>query len=391
MNGTLALWFEGVPTTAAVATADGAPDAVPAAGRTVTAPTMRLHVNLWRDLDRRVNFLDVGFLLSEVSFLGRLYLYLPAPILLASLLDLSDALKDADTLNAVFNEVATVVAEEDDYFVIRNERGPERLVHSVRPGKDVTVHRINVPGRGQGTVVALTSALCTRLRNGPGSVEHYVRLRILLKGAARNLFTTEDAGSGVGLSLTQDVLETTEFRLNERRSYPPAILQRATNGRVNLQSVHYFLIRSKNFQLGSQHQNFRKVRYLEHDIWTGYLAVGQNAKWLPFGRRGAKGMVIYQWRDVAEKADKGLDDFIAYASFRTAQPKIIAYVVAVLAIGVVGSAMLNVAVAALQHGYERIGQHAPGAGWLNLYVVIVGLLVVALLPLLHGSLRRRFR
>ena len=303
-----------------------------------------------------------------------------------------DVLKDADTLNAVFNEVATVVREDDDHFVIRNQGGSERFVHSVRPGKDVTVHRINVPGRGQGTVIALTSGLCTRIRNGAGGTEHYVRLRILLKEAARNLFTTEDTASGVGLTLTQDVLETTEFRLNERRSYPPAILQRATDGRVNLQSVHYFLIRSKDFQLGSQHQNFRKVRYLEHDIWTGYLAAGQTARRLPFGRRpGARGMVIYQWRDVAVNTDKGLDDFIAYASFRTAQPKIIAYVIAVLAIGVVGSAILNISVAALHHSYQQIGRPVPGAGWLNLYVAVIGFLVVALLPLFHGWLRRRSR
>lgn len=381
MNGTLALWFEGSSTTS---------------GGTTTPPTMRLHVNLWRDLDRRVNFLDIGFLLSDVSCLNRLHLYLPAPIPLASVLDLSDTLKDADTLNAVFNDVMSLVREEDDHFVIRQEGGPERFVYSVRPGKDVTTHRINVPGRGQGTVIALTSALCTRLRQVPGKAEHYVRLRILLKGAARNLFTTEDTGAGIGLSLTQDILETTEFRLNERRSYPPAILQRATDGRVNLQSVHYFLIRSKDFQLGSQHQNFRKVRYLEHDIWTGYLAVGRSAKWSPFRSRGTSGMVIYQWREIAEKAAagqpaKGLDDFIAYASFRTAQPKIVAYMVAVLAIGVVGSALLNVTVAALQHGYARIGRSAPGDGWLNLYVGVVGLLVVGLLPLLHRWIRRRFR
>jgi hypothetical protein len=338
-----------------------------------------------------VNFLDIGFLLSDVSSLGRLYLYLPAPISLSSLLDLSDALKDVDTLNAVFNEVADVVREEDGHFVIRNGAGPERFIYSVQPGRDVTIHRINVPGREQGTVIALTGALCARLRSGAPGAQHYVRLRILLAGAARNLFTTEDTGSGVGLSLTQDVLETTEFRLNERRSYPPAILQRATAGRVNLQSVHYFLIRSKDFQLGSQHQNFRKIRYLEHDIWTGYLAVGQSAKWLPFGQRGAKGMVIYQWRELAAGLDNGLDDFIAYASFRTAQPKIIAYMVAVLAIGVVGNGMLNIAVTALQHGYQKLGRPAPGAGWLNLYVVIAGLAVVALLPLLHRWLRRRFR
>lgn len=378
MNGTLALWFEG-RAAANIETVD--PSVVP------TAPSVRLHVNLWRDLDKNFNFLDVGFLLRDVDQLGRLYLYLPAPIEPRSIFDLSNALKDADTLNAVFNEVASVTRDEDDHFVIDTGKA-ERIIHLLKPSKDIALHEVNVPGRSRGTLIALNSRLCSRIRAAQHIAdEHYVRIRIYLHGDARSLFTTEDATPGLGLTLSQDVMETTEFRLNERRSYPPEILRRASLGRVNLRSVHYFLIRRKDFQLGSQHQNFRKVRYLEPDIWKSYLGVGQPAKRAARkSTQRAEGMIIYQWREMADD-DSGLDDFIAYASFRMVRPKILAYLIAILAIGGVGSAILNITLALFAKGFATMSWSSPGQGIANIYAGGV-LGILAILPMGFDRVRR---
>lgn len=349
---------------------------------------MRLHVNLWRDIDKDFNFLDVGFLLEEVDDLDRLYLYIPGPIDPACFFDLSSALKDADTLNAVFNEVAVIQREADEHFIVATDSVKLRVIHHINPDRDLAIYPINVPGRGRGTIVALKTALCARIGDPMQAAhEHYVRLRVFLRGEARNLFSTEESAPGVGLSLTQDVLETTEFRLNERRSYPPLILQRSMLGQVRLKSVHYFLIRSKNHQLGSQHQNFRKVRNLEPEIWTSYLRVGQPPprRW---GRKPrADGMIIYQWRAIA-KDEKPLDDFIAYASFRIVQAKIPAYLVAILAIGGVGGALLNVGISGLHWMYGEMGWPQPSTGLSNLYVgAMLG--VFALGPMILSRIRGR--
>lgn len=337
MNGTLALWHE--------PRSDLDSGFLRNIAKNVrrplaAAPVVRLHVNLWRDLDKSFNFLDVGFLLSDASKLGRLHLYLPAPLENDAIVDLSAALKDADTLNAVFNEVADVDGEADNHFTVKTTSG-KRKIHHVDVQREVQLMPMNSPGRGQGTVIALTSDLCARIAgDSDHNGEHYVRLRIFLRGEARSLFTTEDQTRGVGLSLLQDVIETTEFRLNESRSYPPSMLERASRGRVRLASVHYFLIRSRAFQIGSQHATFRKVRNLEDDIWDGYLAVGQPPSSARRSRLG-EGMIIYQWREIAEEG-KSLDDFIAYASFRTARPKIAAFLIAIVALGGLGSAILNI-------------------------------------------------
>ena len=377
MNGTLALWYERKP-------AD-APGGEPKESQ---PPVVRLHVNLWRDIDKNFNFLDVGFLLEEVSHLERLYLYLPAPIDAGWVFDLSSALKDPDTLNAVFNEVASVEGEADRHFTINNGSGKLRTIHAVDPVRDLEISPVNVVGRENGTIIALKTSLCDRITDfSRHDQEHYVRLRIFLRERARNLFTTEDSSVGVGLSLAQDVLETTEFRLNERRSYPPMILQRTAQGQVRLKSVHYFLIRSKNHQLGSQHQSFRKLRHLESDIWNSYLKIGQPSKRRTHTKRQADGMIIYQWREIAEDG-KQLDDFIAYATFRVVKDKIFPYLVAILAIGGVGSAIHTIDVNLVKwqaglHGWTDVG----GDIHASLYTAIF-LAALALLPMM-GAIAKK--
>ena len=377
MNGTLALWYQ--------SKTQGPPQSEPSR-RSNDAPSVQLHVNLWRDIDKDFNFLDVGFLLEEVADMDRLNLYIPGMIDTGSIHDLSNALKDADTLNAVFNQVAVIQHDADEHFIVATDSDRQRVIHHIEPSRDLAISPVTVPGRGRGTIVALNTALCDRIRNAAHSQhEHYVRLRIFLRGEARSLFTAEESAPGVGLSLTQDVLETTEFRLNERRSYPPPILQSSMRGQVRLKSVYYFLIRSKNHQLGSQHQNFRKVRNLEPDIWTSYIRVGQPASRRWRRKPRADGMIIYQWRAI-EKDGKSLDDFIAYASFRRAQAKILAYLVAILAIGGVGSALLNFGIWGLKEAYESVGWAEPNDGVSNL--AVGGLLAfLALGPMIYSRLR----
>lgn len=361
MNGTLALWYEPRPRK------DG--ESPP------PRPEIRAHVNLWRDLDSRFNFLDIGLQLDTMQDVARLYLYFPVEIRGDALLDLSGVMKDGSTLKAVFNDVAEIQREEDDFFVISLADGDNELaIHHIDVARDIILEPVNVPGRASGTTLTFKSALCERLRRTVGA-QPYLRLRIHLGGPARNLFTTEDRAPGLGLALARGVVETTEFRLNERRSFPPDIFRRANSGRIVLKSVHYFLIRNKRFQLGSQHQHFRKLRHLEADIWKGYLAFGRT----PMSRaseRRARGMIIYQWRAMAE-AGMELDDFIAHASFSALRHQVPLYLMAALAIGGIGSAILNITLA-------LIGAGSAALGGSSLSALVANILAVAALAAMIG-------
>lgn len=413
MNGTLALWYESndaVPQPGGTAPPSAPDIAAPVAPeeagsssieraeasstrsadcRTATTqPRLKLHVNLWRDLDKKFNFLDVGLLLTHVEKIDRIYLYLPTHIDSGDVFDLSRALKDVETLNAVFNEVSTLVRDKDRYFVVTAKPDKLRAIYKIDVSRDISIDPVNVPGKANGTIIALNNCLCRDIVSADEqNKEHYVRLRIFLEGSAQNLFSTEDRAASVGLALTQDILETTEFRLNERRSFPPDVLQRTADGQFFLESVHYFLIRSRDYQLSSQHQNFRKVRRLEDEIWSSYLSVGKPK--LRTNNRSAEGMTIYQWRELAGNG-KSIDDFIAYASFRTGKPRIWTYFIAILAIGGIGSAILNIVLSGLGRGFRFASLQQPGPGYANLYAG--GLLtVLALAPMAVAGINRAWK
>lgn len=410
MNGTLALWYESndalprpgsagpssAPETVEPLLPEGAEPSSTLLGKepwsAPSQPRLKLHVNLWRDLDKKFNFLDVGLLLTNVEKIDRIYLYLPTQIDLGDVFDLSGALKDVETLNAVFNEVSNLVRDKDRYFLVTAKPRKLRAIYKIDVSRDISIDPVNVPGKPNGTIIALNNSLCSEIVQADKShKEHYVRLRIFLDGPAQNLFTTEDRAASVGLALTQDILETTEFRLNERRSFPPDVLQRTIDGQFFLESIHYFLIRSRDYQLSSQHQNFRKVRRLEDEIWSSYLSVGK-----PTPRshnRSADGMTIYQWRELAgTKAGEkqSIDDFIAYASFRTGRPRIWTYLIAILAIGGVGGAILNVVLSALGRSLRALGFPQPGPGYANLYAGLF-LAAFALAPMVVAGINRAWK
>ncbi|MFT8815198.1 hypothetical protein [Acetobacter fabarum] len=380
MDGTLALWFE-------EKNADITSES--------PTPTLQLHVNLWRDLDENFNFLDLGFLLADVQNLGRLYLYLPASIERECIYDLSNALKDQDTLNAVFNDVNIIGPETDEYFTVTTVAKKQKLIHRVDVENDLDISHITNPGHPNGTVIAVKSVCCDRITDAfdqHPTASQYIRIRVFLRGDARNLFTTIDSAAGIGFSLSQDFLETTEFRLNERRSYPQTILQRAAKGELRLLSVHYFLIRSRDYQLSSQHQTFRKIRNLEDGIWAEYLDIGLTAS--EKIRAKPNGMIIYQWREIADSQPqkdtghpKGMDDFIAYASFRIAKSRLYVYLAAAFAVGGVGSALCNVILALIEKQSP-----SSGSSWSqvinNIYTLII-LITLSFVPTASSFLHRK--
>ncbi|WP_458441588.1 hypothetical protein [Methylorubrum extorquens] len=401
MNGTLALWYESnealprpegaEPSSAPESVGHPSPEGAEPSSVS-SQPHLKLHVNLWRDLDKKFNFLDVGLLLTDVEKIDRIYLYLPTQIEIGDVFDLSGALKDVETLNAVFNEVSNLVRDKDRFFLVTARSKKLRAIYKIDVSRDISIDPVNVPGKANGTIIALNNSICAEIAQADKfHKEHYIRLRIFLDGPAQNVFTTEDRAASVGLALTQDILETTEFRLNERRSFPPDVLQRTTDGQFFLESIHYFLIRSRDYQLSSQHQNFRKVRRLEDEIWSSYLSVGKPA--LRSHNRSAEGMTIYQWRELAGTKNgekQSIDDFIAYASFRTGRPRIWTYLIAILAIGGVGGAILNMVLSALGRSHRALGFHQPGPGYANLYAGLI-LTTFALAPMMVAGINRAWK
>ncbi|MGR9408056.1 hypothetical protein ACU8MI_16145 [Rhizobium leguminosarum] len=330
MNGTLAIWYEPASKTA-----------LEAPGQSGPKPELEIHFNLWRDAASTTNFLDIGLRISRPELLKRIYLYFPVEIKLGQITDLSEVMKYAQTLDAVFNSVVSVGKQTDLHYTTISDGGPFVTVHKVRPHVDIDLYPIADAPKGTGSQLTFNEEMCKRLVTDDGQ-DQYVRFRVTLSGRSRTLFTQEITARDRVFVSSAHRLELTELRLNEHRSFPRSIAGNAQKHAFAIKRVHYFLIRELGHALVTQHAPLRKVRRLESHLWASYLRGRPvTEKEAPAEEKLASRMVIYHWRE-GEK-DKTITDFTAFASFQTSAPGLLFYLVAITILGAMGSSLAEMA------------------------------------------------
>lgn len=335
MDGTIALWFE------------------PDAPGDATPPKLSLHINVWKDISKTYNFLDIGFRLSDAHNLGRFFLFFPADLSSDAVSDLSRVLKFGKVLHAVFNDVVDVAASAETYFTTELGGAPFLMIHHLEPMEDIQVERVLMEGGRAGTTIMFTDTLCSRIR-ATSDLDHYVRVRLKLTDGLDQLFSSEVRSGDWRFASASNELELTEIRINEKRNFPPEITRASRNRFFTIKSIHYFLVRHVEKQLVLQYPEARKVRQLEPALWGPYLndqpAIEAKRLRTVIGK-----LMIYHWRvlqpaaKIPEKAalfrknpepvELGIDDFIVFASFRKAQPNHWIYAVAIVILGGMGSAL----------------------------------------------------
>jgi hypothetical protein len=327
MNGTLAIWYE---------PEDGG-NSAQAIHKDHGQPSLEIHFNLWRDNPSKTNFLDIGLRLSDIKSVNRIYIYFPVSLRLDQFQDLSTVMAYGQTLDAVFNMVVEVGSKTDlRYETIKNGE-PFVTVHKVNIGDDLTLEPVEDALKGTGSTITFTEAMCTRLRAG-GSGPQYLRLRLHLTGNSQTLFTQEIIGQEKIFVSSSQRLELTELRLNEQRSFPHSIAKRASANAFNIVRVHYFLIRELGHALVTQHAPIRKVRRLEAKLWASYLRGREiPAQDAAEEERLLSRLIIYHWRDGSE--EEPIQDFTAFASFQASTPGLLFYMIGVVLLGAVGSAL----------------------------------------------------
>ncbi len=369
MDGTIALWFE------------------PKETAWQPAPKLSLHVNVWRDVSKTHNFLDIGFRLSEIENLRRFFLFFPADLRRGAVSDLSRVLKFGKVLHAVFNEVVEVTDTEETSFCTEIDAAPFLMVHHLDLERDISIEPVLMANNRTGSTVMFTDDLCARIR-ARAKIDHYVRIRLKLTEDLDQLFSSEVRSGDWRFASAANDLELTEIRLNERRSFPPEIMRASRDRFFTIKSIHYFLVRHVEKQLVLQSPEARKVRRLEPALWGPYLS-DQPAIEPKRLKQVIGKLMIYHWRAVAPAAappdtklfakrrrveEPGIDDFIVFASFRRAQPNHFVYAMAIVLLGAMGSAL-----------FEAL-KAVPGGGVL-LPLAILGVLFVLLLLLYAGTIQ----
>lgn len=369
MDGTIALWFE------------------PKDPARQPAPKLSLHINVWKDVSKTYNFLDIGFRLSDAENLGRFFLFFPADLRRGAVSDLSRVLKFGKVLHAVFNDVVEVTETEEASFCTEIDGAPFLMIHHLDPERDILIEPVLMGNDRTGSTVMFTDNLCARIR-ARAEIDHYVRIRLKLTEHLDQLFSSELRSGDWRFASAANDLELTEIRLNERRSFPPEITRASRDRFFTIKSIHYFLVRHVEKQLVLQYPEARKVRRLEPALWGPYLS-DQPAIEPKRLKRVIGNLMIYHWRGLAPVAaprdaklfakkrraeEPGIDDFIVFASFRRAQPNHFIYAVAIVILGAMGSALFEALKAV-----PRMGVFLP--------LAILGILFSLLLLLYAGTVQ----
>lgn len=359
-------------------------------------PEAELHFNLWRDLPAWINWLDVGFLLSNCAGFSRFYLYVPATLGRAHFSDLSVPLMSSNTLNAVFNDVVTLGPQTDTYYQATLRRGDTFSIFRIDP-EDVEFEDWEADN-SPGTRIVFTEKFCAKLAS-TSTEKCYLRFRLALVGPTCDLFSSEVQSGDKLLQAVVEKLELTEFRLNERRSYPHRVAQVADGHDFKITVIHYFLIRDLSHQLLEQHAPFKKVRRLEPDIWTSYLSRGDSARTSAIKPSLVSRFVIYHWKSSGRESAEGVEDFIAFASFRTSTAGLLVYAFGILLLGAAGDLLADISsyyfppsVSALITPAGAIGAASDVIHRLAVLLAIIALaILVALFVTQFPRQRRWFR
>jgi hypothetical protein len=260
MTGSVAFWYEPINSSAK------------------RAPKAEIHFNLWRDLVvRGSNYLDVGVLFKSTTVdadrddisrsVDSFFLFFPADLRLEQVSDLSPLMEHGGTLNAVFNDVVSITERHQHYFRTSINGTPHLTFYKLDVADDIQLQTIETEHDQLGTIFIFKRSLCERIS---GNGDHYFRLRFVLNGRSRDLFTSDSQPSDWFVLSSFVRTELTEFRLNERRSFPGAVNDRARHF-FDIVTVHYFLMRNLRFELSDAHTNFHKMRRLEPNLWKHYL------------------------------------------------------------------------------------------------------------------------
>lgn len=309
--------------------------------------------------------------------------------------DLSQVLKFGKTLDAVFNSVITLGDQGDRYYKTTDAGRHFTTIYCIDFGanSDVRVEYLENDDGSTGSLIVFTETLCNRIRQqqAEGCLNSYIRFRLHLKGPASELFSQEvDVNDQFTVPLIGR-LELTEFRLNEKRSYPSRIAELAREGQFHVTQIHYFLIRDLRHELTMQHKPFRKVRRLEGKLWRHYLFSNEGEQSVAEYERLADRMVIYHWRE-PDQERRTVEDFVAFASFRASARNIWLYLLIAVLLGAFAST-LSTGITKL---LEWLDNGTTPLGWKGLLALLIVLpillwIVATYLASPPNSLRQRIR
>jgi hypothetical protein len=348
------------------------------------APRAEIHINIWkgdkRNNKRRFHLLDIGVRFKEVRSLRTLSICLPFEVEPEQISDLFDVMHHSSTLSAIFNETLSAgeLQNNGKIFTALDERKKVQFYVSRCSESDRGLTSIGT-GQDVGTVIMRNDGFFDRIRGKIG--DQYFRLRVSVPFGAKNGFVSEVVPDDSAFLSTISTNEIVEFRLNERRNFSTAILDRLSGSAdlIEVSAVHYFLIRDMTVEMTQSHNSFKKIRRLEPEIWTRYLR--KEPQIVP------ENMIIYHWSSIAQP-DGTVESFTALATFRAyITGRLRVYAMVVVALGAMGSALQSCSQAPLTALVGGYGTQEPWSTAMANFVTMIVLCLVLIYLVERGRPR----
>ncbi|HDR8971457.1 hypothetical protein [Burkholderia vietnamiensis] len=336
------------------------PSTLVAAHPASTAALPELHLNIWeRDPDRHSknpdSFLDVGLMLNLGEHADSIELVLPQKMPVASIVDLSPTIAQAQAIPAIFNEswaIAHVGSQGSDSVVYDPANvGRSFAVVSITGAITETRHA------GHDALSISVSELVARANavahlTGRNIERVYVRFRLL---EFKKQYYCVGAGERANdwwqpsWQRTEDI----DFRLNVRRGAPPR-LESQIGRFLEFSKVHLFLMRSRDKDIVFQDKLFKASRSLEdEDFWAQYSIYGT-----PLSREASlkrvQNSLGYHWKAAGSEPVK---EFGTLARFKIVEFGVGKFVAVAMIVGAMGSMLWDGTKGlygwATSHGGER--------------------------------------
>lgn len=325
---------------------------------------LEVHFNYWHMRSQSAkssnspSFIDIGIKVVGGIGLESLQIYLPISVTTGNIDDLGNLFSDKLIAAGIFNESLSVTGAPNTPYVELSKNGEKfARVYSLcdTKSKELSSH-VSADSRNGGTIISIGApAISEGSHNLSASEFLYFRLRVGLPAGEANAFSQATSPADVWLLSNYVESELIDFRLNEHRNIPDAIIQEMAVTPLHASFKNAPRICRADFFVAvgeaadvSDCMAVHKKRLLESGLWGQYVrtANGSNS---PL----AEGMVIHHWKKVSG-GDEAIDDFNVFIRLRTRRSGrviIARYLAALLAVGVLSSLLTTGLLWLLDH-YE---------------------------------------
>ncbi len=293
-----------------------------------------VHFNLWNQCGWKndLTYLDVGVMIHRLENERRLYINFPFKFESTDILDLNDALKEIETLNAIFNEsYYSKIRPNSKWIDILSGDTKVFGIYLLDSSKD---KNICVKHEDGSTIIEL------KIPIESVTDKIYIRFRVKIPQETPIIRTYDRPYKWVRGIFQQSYV--IDFRYNDKRSFSKTILENIglKFQWVRTKKVHFLLISKASVHV--ECSDSVKKRMLEGDVWANYLKDKTNNAELP----SADGLIAYHAKEASNEGDIASWEFFAKQDVEISKKSnlllfFIFTVIISIAYGIIGNAVYD--------------------------------------------------